>query len=594
MTTPTRRTGGAGTPDQIANSILTKLSVTDPALSCEIGTPERKIIDAVAEAISESTIDNYLLGSVLDIDTKGGTDLENFVGVFGFSRQAGRYATGNVDFTLSFPATSPVTVPVQSQVYVPSSVTGTTNLLFNTMTVATIATGTQTITIPVQCTVMGTVGNVASTAITGFVGGSGIASVINSAPMSGGLDPETDDQLRQRFKRTFLRNIAGTVDFYRALMLQSIYTTQVLVVGPYSYFKEEIQFNGTTKQRSTNTQIKYMWPQGWYLYQNQGLPNEQFYVNAVDYVVDTTINPPGITPAHVELKVPNTVADFEYQYTTLTSRNDPINNITNKVDIFINGTQATDVSEQIVCASAAFSSVASNLYYTGNFKREDLTNVVSGHRFQPLGSVPVVTFPGVIYSPTTTYVSGTDYIGVNATTLVAGSVREFSGIEWLTASPPSAGTMLTLSYTYNRLPELMQAIINAQKQITTDVLVHQANYIYLYVSVVVVYNFNVDISAVNTAITQALTKFFTTSGFGAVIQFSDLAQTVHNVAGVDNVRIATATDVFQALGPGLPYAVASRFNSTVQTQYTTDFRISDSTLGVFDGVNIIRRSSNTF
>jgi uncharacterized phage protein gp47/JayE len=592
MTTPTTRGGGVGTPDQLANAIMQKLSITDPALSLEIGTPERKIVDAVAECISESTIDNYLLGTALDINTKSGTDLENFVQLFGFSRQSGRYAVGNVEFTLSFPATSPVTIPIASQVYVPASVSGgVTNLLFNTTSVATIATGTQTITVPVQSTLMGAIGNVASTSITGFIGSAGVASVINSAPTTGGVDMESDDQLRQRFKRTFLRNIAGTEDFYTALMLQSLYISQVLVLGPYSYFKEEIQFNGTAKMRSTNNQIKYLWPQGWFLYQNQGLPNENFYVDGLDFTVDSVLNPPGITPAHPALKVPGAVADFEYQYTTLSSRNDPYNQITNKVDIFINGTQATDVSEQIVGGSAAFTTATNSIYYTGNFKRIDDRNVVvSGHRFQPLGSVPIVTIPGVIYSPTTTYVSGTDYVGVASTTLSAGSIRELSGIEWLIAAPPSGGTLLTLNYTYNRLPEVMQALITAQKQITTDVLVHQANYAYCTVVIVVVYNFNVDISAVNTAITQVLTAFFTKSGFGAWIQMSDIEQAVHNISGVDNVRMAKSTDV----AAGQPWAVLVDYTTPILTQYTNDFRLPDSTLGVLSGVTVVRRSSNTF
>ena len=592
MTTPTTRGGGVGTPDQLATAIMQKLSITDPALSLEIGTPERKIVDAVAECISESTIDNYLLGTALDINTKSGTDLENFVQLFGFSRQAGRYAIGNVDFTLSFPATSPVTIPIASQVYVPASVTGgVTNLLFNTTSVATIASGTQTITVPVQSTLMGTVGNVASTSITGFIGSAGVASVINSAPTTGGVDMETDDQLRQRFKRTFLRNIAGTEDFYTAMMLQSLYISQVLVLGPYSYFKEEIQFNGSAKMRSTNSQIKYLWPQGWFLYQNQGLPNEKFYVDGLDFTIDSGLNPPGITPSHPTLKVPGAVADFEYQYTTLSSRNDPYNQITNKVDIFINGTQATDVSEQIVGGTAAFTTATNSIYYTGNFKRiDDRNNVVAGHRFQPLGSVPIVTIPGVIYSPTTTYVSGTDYVGVASTTLQSGSVREFSGIEWLISTPPSGGTLLTLNYTYNRLPEVMQALITSQKQITTDVLVHQAHYAYCTVVIVVVYNFNVDISAVNTAITQVLTAFFTKSGFGAWIQMSDIEQVVHNINGVDNVRMALRTDV----ADGQPYNVLVDYTTPILTQYNTDFRLPDSTLGVLSGVTVVRRSSNTF
>jgi hypothetical protein len=187
-------------------------------------------------------------------------------------------------------------------------------------------------------------------------------------------------------------------------------------------------------------------------------------------------------------------------------------------------------------------------------------------------------------------VSGTDYVGVSSTTLSSGSVRELSGVEWLTSTPPSAGTLLTLNYTYNRLPEVMQALISSQKQITTDVLVHQAHYVYCTVTIVVVYNFNVDISAVNTSITQVLTSFFTHSGFGSWIQFSDIEQTVHNVAGVDNVRMAKSTDV----AAGQAYGVLADYTTPILTQYYADFKLPDSSLGVLSGVTVVRRASNTF
>ena len=60
------------TPDQIASSILATLATTCPGLSCELGTPERKIVDAVSQAISAAYISNYLTGSLLDIETKTG------------------------------------------------------------------------------------------------------------------------------------------------------------------------------------------------------------------------------------------------------------------------------------------------------------------------------------------------------------------------------------------------------------------------------------------------------------------------------------------------------------------------------------------
>ena len=44
-----------------------KLAITAPGFSLELGTPERKMLDAVAEAVSECYIDQYLVGSLLDV-----------------------------------------------------------------------------------------------------------------------------------------------------------------------------------------------------------------------------------------------------------------------------------------------------------------------------------------------------------------------------------------------------------------------------------------------------------------------------------------------------------------------------------------------
>jgi uncharacterized phage protein gp47/JayE len=578
------------TPDQVSADILAKLAITDPALSLEIGTPERKLVDACAEAISECYIDNYLLGFSLDIDTKAGTDLDNFVGIFGFARQAGRYSTGVVTFSLAYPATTDTQITIGQQVFVPASTTGTTDLYFVTTQYATISLGTQTTTVAVQCQTVGTVGNVASTSVTGYQGGFGVAQVTNPSPMTGGMDPETDDQLRARFKATFLRNIAGTQGFYAAMMIQNKYTSNANVVGPYQIYREEIQFNGTNKVFSTNPDCKYTWPVGWWLYRDQGLPTEVFYNSGIDYIVDTSVLPPGITPIHPDLTAAGATADFEYQYTTTASRNDPANGIANKVDLYIDGTDTTDVYEQIIAGSTTFNTTAGSLYNTANFLRADRTAVVSGHTFQPLGSVPIVAFPNQIYSTTTTYNSGVDFIGVNDVTLNQGSRRELSGVEWLTSTPPAAGTMLTADYTYNRNPELMQALMSAQKQLTTDVLVHQNVYRNLFFSLVISYNYAQDVTSINNTITNALTQWCTNGNFGQWVQMSDIIQQVHNVTGVDNCRIATVNDV----SSGAAYGIASRFNGTVLTTFTRDFRLNDNELMAFDGLQIIRRAQNTF
>lgn len=565
--------------------------MTAPGLSLEIGTPERKIIDACAESISESYMDTYLLNASMDIDTKSGTDLEQFVAIFGFGRLQGRRATGVVTFTLGYPATQDMPIGFGTQIYVPANLLSSSTPLFYTTTQnVVISQGTTSVDSPAECTVLGSIGNTPSNTITGFGTGTGVATVTNLSPFSGGTDTETDDQLRARFKSTFLRNISGTSDFYNGLMLQSQYTSRVITIGPYSNWAEEIQFNGTNKVFSTNQNCKYVWPNGWYLYQNLGLSNETFFTPVADYIVDPTVNPPGITPSNPTLTATGALADFEYQYTSSVSRNDPANGITNRVDVFIDGQQSIEVVEFSAASSTTFNTTTGSDFNINNFVRDIGGTPTSGHVFQPLGSVPIITFPStIITASSTVYNLGTDYHGVTSTTLLRGSNREISGIEWIT-TPPSSGTLLTIDYSYNRLPEVMTSLVNANKQICTDVVIHQAITKPLYVYATIAYNFGANITTVNSNINNSLTSFFNSIPFGGWIQFSDVIQNIHNVTGVDNVRISTLADV----GGSGYYGIAYRQNSVVITDHTSDFKLKDNEVAIFDGISIIRRGSNTF
>lgn len=581
----------AKSPAQISSDLLATLGITAPGLSLEIGTPERYIIDACAESISESYMDTYILNAQMDLDTMSGVTLEQFVGIFGFGRLQGTYANGVVTFSLGYTATQDMAVPAGTQVYVPSTTSvGAGTLFYNTTQTVVISQGTTSVDCPAQCTVIGSQGNAPSNTVTGFGSGTGVATVTNLAPFANGTDTETDDHLRQRFKTTVFRNIAGTSDFYTGMMLQSSYTSRVSVVGPYSTWLEELEFNGGTKIFSTNPDCKYVWPAGWYLYQDLGLPTEVFYTSASDYVVDPTVDPPGITPINPTLTAANAVADFEYQYTSTVSRNDPANGITNVVDVFIDGSQSIEVDEYAPATSAVFNTTTGDPLNVSNFLRNVGGTPVSGNRFQQLGSAPIVTFPGVIYGPVVTYVLGTDYYGVTGITLLKGSNKEVFGIEWITVSPPNVGDLLSMSYSYNRLPELMTSLLSASKQIATDVLVHQATYKAFYVYATIAYNMGTNITTTNANINTALTTFFDNLPFGSWVQFSDIIQAIHNVSGVDNIRISTLADV----GGSGSYGVAWRINGAVQQDYTTDFKLNDNEVATFDGISIVRKGSNNW
>lgn len=580
------------TPEEISADIRARLAVTDPSLSAEIGTPERKLIDVVSEVVSESYIDGYLVSTLWDIDTKVGIELEQLVGLFGFGRLAGCRATGQVMFSLNNPATALVYLSSGSQVYVPQADTYP-QIVFTIVTNGSISIGDTQVTVSAECSVLGTIGNVTSNSIVGFQSAIGMGAVTNPAPFTGGVDPETDDQLRTRFKGTFLRNVAGVSDFYTALCLKSNYISKVRVMGPIERYSEQLQI-ASGAATSTNLFSKYTWLDGEFVSTDLGMDEEAYYTKGVDYSFSLT-TPPVITIVNQSAgHLPDgTVLDVEHEYTSTNSRNDPDNAITNRVDIFVNGSDAIDTTESTVLSSVIFSATSTSPYYTGNFIRLDGTHPTSGRRFQQLGSVPVVTFPSSFVIGSNTYYDGTDghtnnYNLVRGTTVLRGSTREICGIEWVTGVP-ATGTAAGFDYTYNRLPELLDAIVNQNKQITTDTLVHEARYFRGYINLVVVYSIGASPIQVDSSISTALSNWASSLDYGSWIRFSDIESVANSVSGVDSVRFATSGD------NGTNYGVQEvTLSGTVLRTLASDLKLNDDELVSFYNLRTIRRSFNTF
>jgi hypothetical protein len=240
------------------------------------------------------------------------------------------------------------------------------------------------------------------------------------------------------------------------------------------------------------------------------------------------------------------IVDLEFQYTPACSRNDPVNGVTNKVDVYVDGSAPFAVTESTVVTSQTLSSSSGNLLYTGKFERvAEAGTPLSTNRFTRLGSVPVINFPDTITVGATVYTRGTHYHVLRGTTILRGSRLEVAGIEW-EASGPANGTALTLNYTYNQAPQLLDAVYGASKQIGTDVLTHQADYQYITTCLTVEYDRTYSVSTVNTAITNRLQLYYQNLGFGASIKLSNIASAVQQVFGVVDVHVTTSAEAAAA------------------------------------------------
>src|SRR3954462_10562965 len=103
------------TQRELALQMLAQLRVLDPSVSAEVGTPERKILDTVAQSLSDSQIDLTALQQGLDINSKYGDGLDRFLALFGFARQKATYATGFVTLSRVTPSTVDIVIPSYTQ-----------------------------------------------------------------------------------------------------------------------------------------------------------------------------------------------------------------------------------------------------------------------------------------------------------------------------------------------------------------------------------------------------------------------------------------------------------------------------------------------
>lgn len=229
------------TPSAITARMLRALQVAEPSLDTSVGTPIRKIIDVVGEAIAEVYLDNYLLSYQYDIDARSGDDLDAFVSLFGFSRLPARRAAGTLILQRSTPAPQAISIPPGSQ----AATSDDTPTVVQTVGNSIIPRGATSVEVPVVAVLGGTMGNAPAGAIVRWIASiEGITSIINPQPLIGGTDRESDEQLRARFKRTLFRNIAGTEDAFLAVGLDDPDVIGAKVYGPLTRWTERIQIQG--------------------------------------------------------------------------------------------------------------------------------------------------------------------------------------------------------------------------------------------------------------------------------------------------------------------------------------------------------------
>jgi uncharacterized phage protein gp47/JayE len=598
---------------QIALQMLAQLRRLDPSVSAEVGTPERKLLDTVAQSLADSQLDLTALQQGLDIDTKYGDGLDRFLALFGFARQKATYSTGFVTFSRVTASTTDIVIPANTQLRAEAEDVHQQPQFYTTVAV-TLPAGETEVVAPIRATVAGAFANVAADTIVEMVGSPvlGITGVTNETATRGGIDREGDAELKVRFKNTVFRNLAGTQDQYIALAVSTQYSLKANVVGSQSSWREYVQVppvddatsydvdddgvseagGGSAGDYSTALvslpYAKAIWTNLPTFMSNgaQGTstwfyrPDVDFVMNLTDEdrdrgdatrlssvdlatAVEDAPNRPSFTLSNVYTGVnadvqairPGDLVLAEFFYMSESSRNDLDRNITNAVDVYVDGGNNQFASTVLTAPTNAtiFVDNQTSKYHYENYRRagEPSHRPIKGNYFMPLMWEPVSELPAQIIVEDNTYLRDTHYWLVEDVSELRGSTRARNGIEWSqTIKGNTSGTARLITewtginfaaievedYQFDRNIVDLQTALDANKQVTTDVLAHKASTRYFKFDITVMYSPGATKTEVNQAIHDTVDTFLKGQYFGAIIQLSDVLQIIHGVDGVDNVR----------------------------------------------------------
>lgn len=601
---------------EVAAKILAALKLSIPDLDTSIGSPMRKIIDPVAEAISEAYVDGHLLNYEYDVDSKVGGDLDDFIQLFGLTRIPAQRASGVVTFVRRNDNTAQTTatvVPIGTQVAALTNPIG----YAQTTVAATMDPGQLTVDVPVQAILGGTAGNITAGMITQLVTGTGtITNVVNQAPLTGGAAQESDSQLRTRFKATVFRSLAGTQAMYSATAMEvpqdpstpaSRAVSQVNVIGSVKTWREQVQVV-SGRASSSLVNAAYIYPDNAYC--GPDIDGGSFLQPGVHYTL-TPSNPTTGADATVVLAslnsttMPDGFYDLVFDYVPKASRNDPANTrfgagpVGNRVDVWHNGQKPDDASQSLVFSTAnRFTATSTSQLYNARFIQSNpaaptppVNNV-----FVPLAYGPILAVPATIAVGGTTYTLGVDYFIAHRNDAFGYTPNSLFGLSWNPARMPANNATFSLAYTYDRLPRDVQDAISTWRLVGTDARAHAGKQMPLRFHFAIVYDRRFDPTSVNTAINVALSDWLGGLGFSAAVQVSDITQVAHNVPGVDNIRFLNSTDDPASYGIAQmsPWAANTQVGLFASSGRAKDVTFPDDTYPVLHSTRIIAKGANTF
>lgn len=573
----------AVTREDIVTQIRNALRVSDPDMDTSVGTPLRKIIDAVAASLADAYIEQHMLSYAYDIDSKIDADLDAFTRLFGIARIPARRAVGSVTFSRTGDLTPTVFIPVGTEV----ASSADPALVVQTVTGGTMMPGVSSITVAVQAVAAGPEGNLPPGSVNLITTPiQGVNTVVNTGSLTGGMSRETDSELRERWKKTVFRSLAGTEQMYLGVALNDTDCYAASVVGSSKSRTEILQVPTSGDVVAEIEDAKFIYSSPVHVTTADGVPLVKDY----DYQWVPTV-PPAVRRLSGAFPSAGELLTVAYEYLPEVSRNDPGNGITNRVDLFVGGVRAQSAEASVVFRSdKEFQSVDTIDLYTGDWLRADQTRPEAGNVLLPLPFGPILSAPALLTVAGTTYGLATSdnpmgstsggvtyaYQVVHEDTVDGWTPTSRFGLEWHRNYLPADGSAFSVGdagdYTYNEIPAAVQDAVNRWRLVGIDARVHQAKRRWLRFSLGVMYTASStgSASSVQDAIRTALSDYLNRMGFNSNVQISDVLAVIHQVPGVDNVRMLNGDDV-------LGYSSANPDASIVGVQQIPPHGAADAT-----------------
>lgn len=596
----------------VAGQIIQALGVTAPDLDTSVGSVARKMIDAFSSQVADASVDTHLLTYQYDIYSMTGAALDSFVQtVGGLSRFPATAATGTVTFTRQT-AVDVVSVPVNSQV---STADG--SVVVQTLTAAILPVGTLVASVPVQATVAGPQGNVQANSLTQMMTPvAEIATVTNLGPLAGGANQETDSQLQTRWVTTAFKSMSGTEQMFLGIALNNPSCKAANVVGTAVNRIEQVQVIGATAA-SVVSDAQYVYPSGQVV--GKDIDGGDVAVPGLQYLWNSSVLPPQIQVLDASYFPNGQIVTLQFNYLDVWSRNNPSQNIFNRVDVWCAGVNAVQAVQTVPFSnSLVFGNSAP--YNIANYVHPDGTPPTAGNIFLPLAFVPILTVDSVISVGGTNYglatpqfPLGTVANGVSYAYQIVHENDAFgwgpfsnAGLEWAASLAPANGSAITISedYTYNNVPASIQQDLENWRLAATDVLAHQAIEVFLEFSLAVIFDPNTTQATTTAAIQTALSSWLTGLGFSAIIYPSSVIQQVENTPGVTACRFIVGSDIptWNGSNPNAYDVGIQQINSVSATVASfvdsagnpVDIILGASQIPAFGALNITAKAPNSF